>query len=193
MVGQLFQRLADLGESDTLAFFISDNGFSWGDHRLLGSSRSKNTPYRESVQVPMFMLAPGQERQRDPRLVANIDIAETILDALSVPVSPSVPMDGRSLLDEGGRRWLLIERWGSKAEATEVPGWRGLVGLSRQYDEYLINNDRTGFREYYNLKKDPWMLENVLQDRHRRTPPIDVHLLHQKLRRFSTCSGKSCP
>jgi arylsulfatase A-like enzyme len=192
MIGELFQRLDDLGESqDTIAFFISDNGYSWGDHQLLGSSRSKNTPYRDSVRVPMFMWAPGEQPRTDHRLVANIDIAETILDSLSADVSPTVPMDGRSLFDSHSRRWLLIERWNSFAEAARVPTWRGLVSLSRQYDEYIVNN-RISFREYYNLRRDPWMLSNILRDDDRYGKK-DVARLHKKLLEYSVCSGSNCP
>src|SRR6185369_1122312 len=56
MVGNVFHELAALKERrDTLAIFISDNGYAWGEH----GTRGKWRPYTESIRVPLAMRWPG--------------------------------------------------------------------------------------------------------------------------------------
>ena len=45
--------------TDTLSFFLSDNGYYWGEHGLLG----KGFPYREDVRVPFYVRWPGHIAQ----------------------------------------------------------------------------------------------------------------------------------
>ena len=74
MVQTVFQTLEATGEaSNTLAIFMSDNGFMWGEHGL----RAKGDAYDASVRVPMYMRWPGHviAGATDNRLVANIDVA----------------------------------------------------------------------------------------------------------------------
>ena len=99
-VDQVLTKLEQTGEAaDTLAFFASDNGYLWGEHGL--SDKSK--PYLHGVAVPLLMRWPANPKVRrnatDPRLVANIDVAPTAMDAAGVTPDPGKPMDGVSLLD----------------------------------------------------------------------------------------------
>ncbi|HET7482656.1 MAG TPA: sulfatase-like hydrolase/transferase, partial [Actinomycetota bacterium] len=55
MVGRIFGTLRRQGEQNTLAFFIGDNGYLWGEHGLL----EKDVPYTDSIRVPLMMRWPG--------------------------------------------------------------------------------------------------------------------------------------
>src|SRR5919106_2291697 len=56
LVGRLFDTPDSLGERrDTLAIFLSDNGYMWGEHGRSG----KGVPYSTSTQIPLFMRWPG--------------------------------------------------------------------------------------------------------------------------------------
>jgi arylsulfatase A-like enzyme len=44
---------------DTLAFFLSDNGYMWGEHGLVADKR---WPHTESVEVPWLMRWPATWR-----------------------------------------------------------------------------------------------------------------------------------
>lgn len=174
-LGTVFAELERLGEEEqTLAFFISDNGFLWGQHSL----GKKNWPYLESVRVPFYARWPGRvpEGQIDSRLVANIDIAPTIFEA--VGVEPDYEVDGRTLIGSGAREWLLLERPGP-ATGVSPKRWFSLISSNRQYIEWI-----EGFVEDYDLLADPWQLEasNVL-----------VAELATRLDEARACAGSSCP
>ncbi len=115
LVGKVSHAIEKLGENRrTLAFFLSDNGYAWGEHGLLGTDLSKSTPYTPSIQVPMFARWPGSlpAGSIDRRLVSTADIAPTILQAAGIRPDPQYPIDGRSLLDRSWRRReTLTEHW----------------------------------------------------------------------------------
>ncbi|MGH2661795.1 MAG: sulfatase-like hydrolase/transferase [Actinomycetota bacterium] len=186
MVETVFQELEARGEENTLAFFLSDNGFMWSEHGLT----AKNKPYTESIHIPFLArwpghLAPGSV---DPRLVANIDVAPTIMDAAGIASSPQYPMDGVSLLQPISRTKMLTEGWAGGNIGT----WASIRTPRYQYIEYYADDGLTvTFRELYSLAKDPWQLENVLGDATTRNDS-DVAGLAAELAASRTCSGGSC-
>ena len=55
-IGDLLTLLRSLNLDDnTIVIFTSDNGLTWGEHRLLFS---KNAPYEESARVPLIIRYP---------------------------------------------------------------------------------------------------------------------------------------
>jgi arylsulfatase A-like enzyme len=192
LVDEVFEALRDLGELEqTMAVFLSDNGFMWGEHGLKG----KNVPYAPSVRVPMYLRWPGRapDGQTDGSLVANIDLAPTIMEAAGIQPDPQYPVDGRSLLG-GDRGRLLLEMFGG-------PGpWASMITTSLQYVEYYRDDGvRVRFRELYRLGRDPSQLENVLADGDRRNDPPKHRLrfLRAQLRADRACAGTAgfspCP
>jgi arylsulfatase A-like enzyme len=175
---QAFRRkLTTLGQLDnTLVIYISDNGRLWADHGRL----AKSVPYAPAHEVPFYLSWPAGglgTATTDNRLVANIDIAPTIFAAAGV--SPSSPHDGRSLLSSYNRDHLLLEWWrqSTGAPAATPETWASYLSATRQYVEYYdLHTDTSGrpvgtggivFREYYDLVRDPFQLENLL---YRATP-----------------------
>jgi arylsulfatase A-like enzyme len=158
MVGQIMRALVRVGEIDnTLAIFLSDNGFLWGEHNW----RRKSVPYRPGVAIPLLMRWPGggvPHGDVDTRWAANVDIAATILDAAGVP--PGHTLDGRSLLQPWTRGRILLEYWGPPLEV--LPDWHSTLQPDVQYVEYLDQDGDVTFEEYYDLREDPWELRNLL-------------------------------
>ena len=63
---------------DTLVVFMGDNGFAFGEHGLI----DKRTAYESSMRVPLLMAGAGLPAATTVKeVVANIDIAPTILEA----------------------------------------------------------------------------------------------------------------
>jgi arylsulfatase A-like enzyme len=187
LVGRVEAALAATGETRrTLAFFLSDNGTLWGAHGIDG----KQTPYLPSVRVPMYVRWPGHIATGavSGRLVANIDIAPTVLEAAGI--RPAVAMDGRSLLDGTKRDHMLLEYWRIK-HPNDVPTWAALYTRRYEYVEYDAGG-KVVFREYYDLRHDPWELTNLLHDGIASDDP-DVAALHRRLAADRSCSGASCP
>ena len=184
-VAQIVEALRRNGELDnTLIVFTSDNGFMHGEHRALAE---KVLPYEESIRVPLVMRGPGVPRGRlDGRLVANVDIPSTILDATGV--LPGRVQDGRSLLellDDPGAEWgrdILIENGNG---ANGVPAYRGIRTYRFLYVEYRT----TGEYELYDLQKDPYQLQSVDGREAYRKVQRD---LKSRLRRLVSCVGVDC-
>jgi arylsulfatase A-like enzyme len=191
MVAKIFKVLGRLNEKrDTLAIFISDNGYAWGEHGVA----AKRFPYTESVQVPLIVRWPGNVAAgvKDDSLVGNIDIAPTVVEATGITPDANYPMDGRSLFAPQPRRELLFEYFGSRLGA-DVPAWASTRSSTYQYVEYYNpTTNAVEFSEYYDLTNDPWQLDNLLGDSDPTNDP-PTPFFSADLQQARQCSGSSCP
>jgi N-acetylglucosamine-6-sulfatase len=184
-VANIVDALRRTGElENTLIVYMSDNGFMHGEHRALAE---KVLPYEESIRIPLLMRGPGIPRGRvDSRLVANVDVPATILDATDVV--PGRVVDGRSLLDlasDPGEEWgrdILIE---NGRGANGIPTYRGI----RNYRFLYVEHQTTGEYELYDLVEDPFQLGS--RDGHERYRPVQRDL-RRRLRQLRSCAGTSC-
>lgn len=188
MVGAVFRRLQRTDEArDTLAIYMSDNGFLWGEHGL----GQKIRPYEESAEVPFYVRWPGHVAggATDERLIANIDISPTVMAAAGSETGHEY--DGRSFLDgEHGR--VLLEQW--KRPDRSVPNWAATRTNRFLYVEYYAEDRLVpAYREYYDLVEDPWELENLLGDVDPANDPPDAAELSLQLHRDVVCAGRSGP
>jgi arylsulfatase A-like enzyme len=185
LVDDVLSKVEDLEETqDTIVFFLSDNGYHWGEHGL----GEKSSPYLESVKVPFFLRWPGHVEAGavDERIVANIDIAPTILEAAGVDALPD--MDGRSILAKREREALLLEHWKEAELNLKVPGWTSLVKGSMQY---IRTPQEDGvFEELYDLRADPFQQRNLASDRSRKGL---LGRMRRSLAAAARCSGADCP
>lgn len=189
LVEKVFAELQATGDLDnTLAFFISDNGFMWGEHGRVG----KDVPYRQAVMVPFLARWPGHlpAGVDDDRFAANIDIAPTVLDATGIPVV--APADGRSLLDGWRRDRIHLEHWCNIGNTGRCNRWASTWTRSTQYTEYFERDGTITFREYYDLEEDPWQLENLLGNRDADDDP-DTADAEAQLGADRECVGTTCP
>jgi hypothetical protein len=176
------QRTGEL--DNTLVIFTSDNGFMHGEHRIRAA---KVFAYEPSIRVPLIMRGPGVPaglRLSEP--VGNIDLAPTILAAAGA--SPGRLPDGRSLFDRmfdpqarSGRELVLENGRGLRT----VSAFSGLRNDRYAYVRYA----RSGERELYDLKRDPYELANLSQSK--RYARIQ-ELLDRRLRRLRSCRGTGC-
>lgn len=147
--------------ANTLVVFMTDNGFSFGEHRWVG----KTCPYDECVRTPFIVRFPGASAHVNPRLVSNVDLAPTFAEVAGI--EPPSPVDGRSLvplLEErpsaSWRMGLLTEYVGDD----KVPAWWQVRTEDFAYVELA-----TGETELYDLTgvigaPDPYQLENRAAD-----------------------------
>ena len=195
MIAEIDDALIDLGEKEnTLVFFTSDNGYTWGEHGLLGPGESKNTPYTASIRVPLLMRWPAgvPAGTNDQRFVANIDLAPTIYDATNLRSTVDHTIDGRSLLRRTWkRRWMYLERFDPGGN-NQIPTWASLRGKGWQYVETYGDRRRIEFREYYDHGSDPWQLRNLLHDDKASNDP-DTGRLEEWVTRLHHCAGTSGP
>jgi arylsulfatase A-like enzyme len=163
LVSGVVRALTDRGVlDDTVIVFMTDNGFSFGEHRWVG----KTCPYEECIRTPFAVRYPWAPSATDPHFVSNVDLAPTFADLAGV--EPGGPVDGRSLVPlldalRGGhlaawRRAVLLEYVGD----AHIPGWTAIRTADFLFVEY-----QTGERELYDLTgrigpADPYELQNQL-------------------------------
>jgi arylsulfatase A-like enzyme len=190
LVDRVMRRLQGTGElDDTLVFFLSDNGYAWGEHRHVG----KFVPYTESIKVPFVVRWPGRLAAGavDDRMVATIDIKPTVLAAAGIAPKAGDVVDGRSLLGGARRERLLAEYWLDQANAPGIRDWAALRTPAWQYIEDYDQPGGATFREFYDLTRDPGMERNLLADHDpANDPPAGIQA---ELAAARTCKGADCP
>jgi N-acetylglucosamine-6-sulfatase len=187
---------------NTYILITSDNGWFAGEHRL---GIGKQAVYEESIRVPLVVLGPGVpagETIKD--LALNIDLAPTI--AALAGVTPPAFVDGRSLMPllqgeppPAARQAALIELFapadGGKTQpdkdepvasgevAKDVPPYRALRTAEAVYVEY-----DSGERELYDLRVDPYELDNLANN----ADPTLITRFSTRLAELARCAGDTC-
>jgi N-acetylglucosamine-6-sulfatase len=78
---------------NTYVIFTSDNGFFYGEHRLIGG---KFLAYEPSTHLPFLIRGPHIKAGTESgEIVGNVDVAPTVLELAGV--KPDKSIDGRSL------------------------------------------------------------------------------------------------
>ena len=191
LVDRVYQTMSALNESaNTLAFFVSDNGFSLGEHGLIG----KRKPYPVASRVPLYMRWPNGSVAKgivDDRLVANIDVLPTVLGASELSPTAGHVLDGRSLRSTQERSRMLLEDFSS----TRDHSWASLITDDEQYTEYYGDGGTLAFQEYYDVLSDPWRLTNTLGDDDPLNDPnpLTIQGLSDQLEADRECAGANCP
>jgi arylsulfatase A-like enzyme len=162
----LMDMLALLEEKDeldnTLIFYLSDTGYSWGAHRRTG----RDCPHEECILLPFMVFYPytiasnTNQPRVISRLIANVDITATIVELTDIAPTRR-PQVGESLVP-------LLEATNPNAAQWEdvvllsnlrSPRYWGLRTPDWKYVEYA-----SGERELYDLRDDPYEMENRAWD-----------------------------
>ena len=160
-VGRVMAALKSKGLLDsTLIIYMGDNGFMFGEHGLI----DKRCAYEESMRVPLIAHCPElfAAGTKMPQLVANVDIAPTILE--SAGLQPPESLDGRSWLPLARvqaapwRDSLLYEYYWER-NYPQTPTMHALRGERFKYIRYhgLWDTD-----ELYDLQADPRETKNLV-------------------------------
>jgi arylsulfatase A-like enzyme len=183
LVERVDTELLSLNEKrNTLAIYVSDSGYLWGEHHLL----AKSNPYTNAIKIPLMFrhkeYFPAGSTSTE--LVGNIDIAPTIMDIVGLEPDVGKPMDGISLLDPEEHDRLLLHNPARRIFSTRA--------LAYQYVQNFSESGELSFEEYYDLLADLYQLINLLGDEMSDNDP-DVELLRAQMALDKQCSGISCP
>jgi len=153
----IIEELRAIGELDeTVIVYVSDNGFSFGEHRWV----KKTCPYEECIRVPFLLRLPDVEHRIEPAMVSVVDLAPTIAEL--VRVTPDATFDGVSLVpllledSHEGRTGEVFAEW---VGDDRIPAWWELRRSAWTYIELA-----TGERELYDMRRDPYQLVNLAAD-----------------------------
>jgi N-acetylglucosamine-6-sulfatase len=162
-VGRVMAQLRSMGLlDDTLVLYMGDNGFMFGEHGLI----DKRVAYETSIRVPMLMQCPSLFKGGTvvEQVVANIDVAPTILEVAGVEAPPHY--DGRSFVPLAQGRnvpwrdyFLYVYYW--EKNFPQSPTVFSLRGDRYKYITYYGLWDAD---ELYDLKNDPAEAKNLLYD-----------------------------
>ena len=185
-VGALLKELKRDGvRKDTYVFFLSDNGFLRGEHRIRDNKRYL---YEESARVPFIARGPGIPRGESSNdVVVNADLTSTILELSGA--SPGLPQDGQSLLPS------LLNPKLERGRAILFEAYAGEQILGVRTSRYLYtewNGDQdpdTVEKELYDTYADPSQLDNRAND---PAYASVVAQLGNELDSLIDCSGAGC-
>jgi arylsulfatase A-like enzyme len=166
-LGRIMASLDSLKLLDkTLIILSSDNGFFFGEH---GLTTERRLPYEESIRNPLLMRYPPRipAGSRPEGLALTVDVAPTVLDVASVPISPFI--QGRSLMPLfrgmplGWRQAVLVE-----FNTNEQPfphlldmDYRAIRTRRYKYIHWVKYPDQD---ELYDLQSDPMERRNLATD-----------------------------
>ena len=134
-------QLKKMGIHDeTLVIYMGDNGFMFGEHGLI----DKRVAYETSIRVPMLVQCPElfSGGATVEKMVANIDIAPTVMEVMGLQKPPH--MDGDSFV--------------SLAQGKEVP-WRDYFLYAYYWEKnfpqsptvFSLRSDKFKYITYYGL------------------------------------------
>ncbi|MEH2178285.1 sulfatase-like hydrolase/transferase [Nostoc sp.] len=204
-IGKLVDTLKTNGQLDnTYIVFTSDNGYKQGIHRI---SSGKQSAYEEDIRLNLVVRGPGiPAGKKLQEQVGNIDFFPTFTDIAGV--KPPAFVDGRSFLPllkgttpelPKWRHAFLVEHKLNdnalgddeqlqlqperKHQIPKIPTYQAIRTQDYTYVEY-----ETGAKELYNIKKDPYQLNNLVST----ADPTLLKRHVDRLNKLRTCQADSC-
>jgi hypothetical protein len=169
---------------NTYIFFLSDNGYLRGEHRIRNQKRYL---YEESARLPFIARGPGIARgESSDDVTTNADLTATILELTGARAG--LLQDGRSLMgsfanpDGEAGRAILLEAYAGQ----EIIGLR----TSRYtYTEWATDFPLFPDVELYDNYTDPFQLNNVATNPAYTGVVAD---LATELNHLIDCAGAEC-
>ncbi|MGW8317034.1 MAG: sulfatase family protein [Bacteroidales bacterium] len=173
-VGRIIEFLRKEGlDQNTIVIYTADQGHFLGEHGFF----SKRFMYEESMRIPLIVKYPGhvQPGSVNHDLVANIDIAPTLLDLAGLPVPEE--MQGESILPllegktpEHWRKAIYYRYW-QHILHRDVTAHYGIRTSSHKliyfYGRSLGKTEESPVEpcwEFYDLDRDPHEMNNLYDD-----------------------------
>ncbi len=212
MILSLITTLEQMGELDnTYIVFTSDQGYHLGQHRLF---YGKSTFYEEDIAVPFIVRGPGipEGNEVSNLFAGNVDIAPTFAEWAGV--TPPEFVEGRSLAgvltgesisETNWRQVLFLETYGFSIneDSTETSLLGRIINsvfdlppaqkvsqssIGLRTAQYMFIEHADGFMELYDMRIDPYQLENLSTS----TDPAVLERLSTWSHELASCSGSGC-
>ncbi|KAI7849320.1 alkaline-phosphatase-like protein [Circinella umbellata] len=206
MVGSLFEELESQGKLDnTYIIYSADNGYHLGQHRAYAG---KTTNIEEDINVPLIVRGPGIAKGHISNVVsAHHDLAPTLLalakgdefvpdfvDGGVIPWTEELkrhpkPASAETFAVEFWWERLFNEYKSRLSAPTGTNTYKTLRVISEKHNlKYAVWC--TGEHELFDLKRDPYELQNIYNSEEVKIQLIDR--LDAVLSVLQTCSGASC-
>lgn len=183
-VGRVLKSLKERGvDQNTLVLFTSDGGHFWGEHGLI----DKRCAYEESIRIPLLAYGPSMIKAgtKCDAVVANIDVAPTLLELAGLPAPESI--DGQSFsgllkdpsATDSWRKTLLYEYYW-EPQFPQTPTMFCLRGGRYKLIQYhgIWDTD-----ELYDISSDPRETRNLIHEPKQQQRVAEMRRqLHQRLK-----------
>ncbi|KAL4790322.1 Six-hairpin glycosidase-like protein [Aspergillus venezuelensis] len=197
MVEKLLDRLEASGQANnTYVIYSSDNGFHIGHHRL---PPGKCTSYDEDTRVPFFVRGPGiTPGSVETQVSTHIDFAPTVFELLDLPLRDDFDGTPMRLRDDSAavpHEHVTVEYWGSAvlegnyANLSTMPNntYKTARIVSEEHNLFYAVWC-TGDHELYDLKADPYQINNIYTS----NPSTFTSRLDALLLVLKSCAGSTC-
>ena len=196
-LGQILDALEALDlRQNTIVVFFSDHGDFMGEHRM----QCKGGVFYDCLtRVPLMVSWPGQipSGKRDDSMVNLIDVAPTLFQLQGFDIPRSMHGEGLPTVTDAEPRDAAFSEYGAGGppfrmvdlEKLPRPYGRRALMQSLQWREaegrrkmvrtrkWKYVHDPMGDRdELYDLERDPWELENVVDDKSNREALAEMQL-----------------
>ncbi len=167
---------------DTIVVFTGDHGYWYGEHGLRGERR---LAYEEALRIPMMISYPQRIGAgiRPSEMVLSIDMAPTILEFAGADIDSGI--QGRSLipvLDGEAGDWrssFLIEYYSDTVfQRIQNMGYKAVRTDRYKYIQYV---ELEGMDELYDLRSDPYELNNIIGNPEAAETLLDMQRELQRL------------
>lgn len=186
-LGEILEAVRRTGrEEDTMVVYTSDHGYFYGEH---GLNAERRLAYEETIRIPLLMRYPRMAKSglRPSQLALSIDIAPTMLELAGA--APPSDLQGASLapiLRGGSPKWredVLIEYYSDTVFPRILKMGYRAVRTDRW--KYIHYRELEGADELYDLKSDPFELDNRIG-----REPARVKEMQSRLARFGAPSNR---
>ncbi|WP_402840182.1 sulfatase [Microbacterium sp. GXS0129] len=163
-IGRVLDRLRAHGiHEDTIVVFLSDNGFSCGQHGFWGKGNGTfpMNLYDESVMVPFIISAPGRlpEGSVHDHLLSAYDLPATLLELIGEDPAAFEQGPGRSFAE-----LLRVGGTGRPERPVVVHSEYGPARMIRTRERKYVHRAPYGPHELYDLVSDPKERVNLVDD-----------------------------
>jgi len=184
---------------DTIILFTSDHG----NHFKTRNHEYKRSCHDASLRVPTALCGPGFDGGgRVSRLVSLVDLPPTLLDACGIPV-PS-QMSGRSIRPLLNEHFRSSNDWPDDVFAQVSESQVGRVVRTARWKYSVTDPTKNGWKEsasdryteahLYDLKADPWELNNLVgKASHDNVTKVMRERLKKHLKRVENATPKITP
>lgn len=151
-IGRILAALRRLElDKNTVIVFASDNGLALGSHGLLG----KQSLYEHSTRVPLVVSGPGIPSGGSNALVYLHDLYATLSRLTGLEIDPAVESLDLAPIWRGERETIRKSLFSAYADAQRS---------IRDERWKLIHYPRIGHLQLFDLKRDPYELQNLASD-----------------------------
>lgn len=187
-IGRVLKALEASGKAEnTIIVFAGDNGLALGQHGLLG----KQNVYEHSVSVPLIFCGPNIPKNEKSNALAYLhDVFPTLCGLTGLEIPKSVETEDLTSVIKGEKQgvrnsmFYAYNSWpGDLLNKKQTHNAGGGHRAVRKGEFKLIVSAKHDVFTYqlFNVEKDPWELNNLVEDKAYESIQKDLMLELQKL------------